>query len=282
MKLLLSIALATISSYVASETALEFEGTAYYIPHVIEFKFEDGVFRYVNYFEAAGRVSPAMYPSTMTGSYEIREREGFTVARVRFPSDTRDLFLFYESQHLIVYDTELRQTYVGQRSPRDGGGLFPMHSIRATSFFTEILRGKEVRYTAENLTDEDISNAWVEGVPGYGKGERLHIGDGGDHVVLLNGFFAPFQPTLYWDNGRLKRVLVRGYDETGATAFEEVYEIPDVPNLFPLQFPMFVDSYVLEILEVYPGRRFEDTAISGLFFDGYRNQMRLRRELNAR
>ena len=273
------VLLATLSVVaVAQDQEKPFEGRPYYIPLQLEFGFEDGLFRYVNYYESEGFVSPASLPSTMSGPYEIRNVEGFTVARVQFPTDTRDLFLFYAGRQLIVYDAHLQESFWGQESRGDGMGLFPMAPIEASSFFSEILGGKEVRYVAENLTDFSITNQWVEGVAGYGEGETLRVSGGDDHVVLLNGFFAPQQPALYRDNGRLKRVLVRGYDETGNIAFEEFYTIPDVPNLYPIQFPMFVDSYEMEIVEVYPGRRFEDTAISGLFFDGHRNQVRLMRE----
>jgi len=273
------VLLATLSVVaVAQDQEKPFEGRPYYIPLQLEFGFEDGLFRYVNYYESEGLVSPASFPSTMSGPYELRDVEGFTVARVQFPTDTRDLFLFYAGKQLIVYDTQLGETLLGQQGRQDGVGLFPIRDVEASSFFSEILGGKEVRYVAENLTDSSITNQWVEGVAGYGEGETLFVRRGGDHVVLLNGFFAPQQPTLYRDNGRLKRVLVRGYDERGIRLFEELYSVPDVPNLYPIQFPMRVESYEIEIVEVYPGRRFEDTAISGLFFDGHRNQVRLMRE----
>ena len=258
-----------------------FQGRTFFLPLRLEISFQDGEFSYVNQWEEFGNnpPSPPGYPTTMSGPYEIRKVEGFTVATVRFPTDVRELYLFYLSNQLIIYDTELERSFWAQESRGDGMGLFPVVGVEASSYFTEILGGKEVRYVAENLTDFSITNQWVEGVAGYGEGEKLLVRRGADHVVVLNGFFAPRQPTLYLDNGRLKRVLVRGFDETGSIAFEEFYTIPDKPNLYTIQFPLLVDSYEIEIVEVYPGRRFEDTAISGLFFDGRRHQEMLVREL---
>lgn len=274
------MAIAMSGVAVGQTQSFSFEGRTYYVPLSLEFGFADGLFRYVNYFETEGHDTPERYPSTMSGPYEILDIEGFTVARVQFPMGPRDLFLFYEGRQLIVYDTELEVSYWGSEFKGDGYGLFPVTSVEASSFFTEVLNGKEVRYVAENLRDFSLTNPWVEGVPGLGHGEQIRIATfDGDHVVLLNGFFAPQQPTLYRDNGRLKRVLVRGFDAAGDLLFAEFYGIPDAPNLHVIQFPTIVSSFEIEIVEAYPGRRFEDTAVSGVFVDAWRLREALRRDL---
>jgi len=254
-----------------------FEGTTYYVPFAMEFSFSDGQFQYINYYQRQGDVSPARFPETKAGPYELRQEEGFTIARVEFPSGSRDLILFHEGHQLIVYDTELGEAFFGQKGQGDGVGLFPVFAIEATSFFTEILGGKEVRYVANNLTDYDITNHWVEGVPGYGEGEKLFMeGYFAHHLVILNGFFAPGQLTLYRDNGRLKQIRLRGFAESGEMLFEQTFDLLDTPNLQLIEFPEIAYDVEMEIIEVYAGRRFEDTAVSGLFFDGHRHLMFLR------
>ncbi len=72
------------------------------------------------------------------------------------------------------------------------------------------------------------------------------------------------------DNSRIKKVMVRGYNATGDLLYKGPHELEDTPNLQLISLVIPVAEFELEILEVYPGRRFEDTAVSGIFHDGMR------------
>jgi hypothetical protein len=253
----------------------EFENRRYVYDTVTSFLFKDRLFHYNNSDYTHTPVPNSVFPVPLTGPYKIKNVANFTVAEVDFPEGKRDIYVFYEGRHIILYDTLRKEVFYGTDRVYDEPFIYPIRNVEATSYFTEILKGKEVKYTPDNLTNSDITKPWVEGVEGNGIGEKLRIGryDSGRgirHLLIINGFFSPTQPELYLDNGRIKKVMMRGYNADGELIYEGVHELKDTPNLQLLSSVVPVSEFELEILEVYPGRRFEDTAVSGIFHDGMR------------
>lgn len=143
-------------------------------------------------------------------------------------------------------------------------------------------------YVAKNAHDFSHESVWAEGVQGHGVGEWLEYEFAGGcpritHVCILNGHVK--SQKAWQENSRVKRLKMyymgkpyaildlqdmRGlqrFDVTTplASAGEDEepfvalgYHDPDKPT-WRLRF---------EIMEVYPGTKYEDTVISELYFDG--------------
>ena len=131
------------------------------------------------------------------------------------------------------------------------------------------------RYAAEKAHDFSIVTAWVEGVEGDGDGEYLRYSFPGTcpritTVLIHNGYVKNWE--VWYDNARVKRLLMYYNDEP--------YAILNLQDTMGLQsFDVGVLGYEdkdsapawsikFEILEVYPGKKYEDTAITEIYFDG--------------
>jgi hypothetical protein len=279
--------LVTLSITAASaDDQYAFEGKVYGIEWFSRVGFVGGNFFYINdLWMPDGEDSPnaGLQPDSMSGPYTLREEAGYVIARVELPDGPHDIFVFHTGYQLLTYDSEYGDLFGGQECYVHGtpAGLAPMRgTVTATSYLSENLGGVPTRYAPENLTDHDVSTVWVEGADGPGIGERLSMNLGGagagtglDHIVIINGFFWPSNPSLYLDNCRVKILRVIGFDEHGGVLFDERRELQDTPQLQVIEFPpasVNCDELILEIEDVYPGRRFEDTAITGIYIDSWR------------
>ena len=128
--------------------------------------------------------------------------------------------------------------------------------IRASS--TLLTQGSK-NYEVANLNDFDPMTAWVEGDDGYGIGESFEIKS--VHVnTIYNGYQS--SPTNWKNNSRVKKFKVYQNDipicflvltdEMGAQRF-------DLPIVTDWQTESI---FKFEIVEVYPGLKWKDVAIS--------------------
>lgn len=142
-------------------------------------------------------------------------------------------------------------------------------SVTASSVLDE-------KYAAEKAHDFSIVTAWVEGVAGNGEGEYLKYTFPGicpriTAVLIHNGYVK--NKDVWRDNGRVKRFLMYYNDKP--------YAVLNLKNTMDLQrfevgilgnedrceaSPVW--SITFEILEVYPGDKYDDTVITEIYFDG--------------
>ena len=165
----------------------------------------------------------------------------------------------------VEEDPVLRHFYSGNCSWYCGGQI---DSVTASSALAD-------RYAAEKAHDFSIVTAWVEGVEGNGEGEYLRYSFPGTcpritTVLIHNGYVKNWD--VWRDNGRVKKLLMYYNDEP--------YAILNLQDTMGLQsFDVGVLGYEdkdsapawsikFEILEVYPGKKYEDTAITEIYFDG--------------
>jgi hypothetical protein len=139
------------------------------------------------------------------------------------------------------------------------------------------LRDRSNRFAAESAHDFELGTAWVEGAPDHGVGEYLeYTFDMREQpetqvainaVTVVNGYN---RSTKLWKaNGRVKRLkmYVDGREHA-------ILELEDTALPQRLQFAEVslaggrVIRFRFEIVDVYPGSRHTDTAISELEFDG--------------
>ncbi|MBK1834094.1 NADase-type glycan-binding domain-containing protein [Roseibacillus ishigakijimensis] len=156
----------------------------------------------------------------------------------------------------------------------------PPIRVSATSTFHD---GND-SYSPDNAHDSRKGTVWVEGAEGAGIGEKLifafdltereevpQVDDyefGIDSVSLINGFAQSEQ--LWRANGRVKalRILFDGKD-FGTIEIEDTPEPRwiDLPKM--VLSPGRIHEVAFEIVEVYPGDAYEDTALADFYFSGF-------------
>ncbi len=131
-------------------------------------------------------------------------------------------------------------------------------------------------YNVRNLSDDNPTSAWVEGDADYGIGEYIEVmnwspmGDG--TVSILNGYQA--SRSSWENNSRVKQLKV-SLDSKDYC----IIELADVMGIQEFKFPKDFTSALdkmgenrgkirFTILDVYPGLKWKDTAISEIFSCG--------------
>lgn len=134
-------------------------------------------------------------------------------------------------------------------------------------------------YSYKNLKDEDHNTAWVEGVKGYGIGEKIYFYSNKgykyldkyivDSIGIINGYAK--NELTFRLNSRVRKMKITFsiFDETDSVKSKSIdVELKDSPNIQYIRFkPSFQATHIdFEIREVYKGTKFDDTAISEVFF----------------
>jgi hypothetical protein len=138
----------------------------------------------------------------------------------------------------------------------------------------------DIDYDPENVDDIDPATAWVEGVDGPGTGERLcaefrrytaEEAAGGDSVnfngmTIQNGY-AKDEET-WRANGRIHELGLYLNGELFAIA--ELADVMEAQQVYwgEIQYVRHGDVFEMEIISVYEGERWQDTAISGVMLFG--------------
>lgn len=153
----------------------------------------------------------------------------------------------------------------------EGGGYLET-SMKLKSVSSTLKPEGKVNYEPKNLFDNLRNTAWVEGAKGQGIGEYIELSvpkkskaDAKDETIIdiFNGYSQ--NPATYKKNSRVKKIKL--YVNGQAIA---ILDLQDTPNrqtfdIEGLAIPKNVDlTYKFEILDVYKGDKYEDTAITEL------------------
>ncbi len=136
-----------------------------------------------------------------------------------------------------------------------------IRSIYASSSLSEY----NMTHAPERITDGDLSTAWVEGADGQGIGETIVFLFDGDYSVNGISISAGYQKSsdLYYKNSRPEKITVTASDGTSEEiVLQDVMDVQKIQLLTPLE----TDSITVTINSVYPGSKYEDTAISEMEF----------------
>ncbi|MFM7104145.1 MAG: NADase-type glycan-binding domain-containing protein [Flavobacteriales bacterium] len=147
----------------------------------------------------------------------------------------------------------------------------PTEGLRATS--TLAPQGK-FNYNVKNLGDDDPTTAWVEGHADYGIGEYIEfssmgMGSTDTEVTILNGYQA--SQSSWENNSRVKHLKI-----SMGTKDYFILELADVMGAQTFTMPKEIIKALetgksgsskvrLTIMDVYPGLKWKDTAISEIF-----------------
>lgn len=125
-----------------------------------------------------------------------------------------------------------------------------------------------IEYYPCKSNDGDLSTAWVEGAEGDGVGEwvRVYLDEAKEYYFF--DIFAGYgeSEALWGQNGRVKKLKV-----TFSNDYSEEFDLEDVYEKQKFSFAEAVNSVTyadIEILEVYEGSDYDDTAIAEVRFYG--------------
>ena len=140
---------------------------------------------------------------------------------------------------------------------------------------------RPLTYSAKNIHDLSYKTAWIEGVPGYGIGEYVtyHIPPQNPRIteiIVVNGYVK--SKKAWKENSRVKKLRMYIDDKPFRDLYlkdsreEQHFKFDplgysDRENWEDLQSrPWWTIKF--EILEVYEGDKYDDTAITEIYFDG--------------
>lgn len=148
------------------------------------------------------------------------------------------------------------------------------HTERASS---NLPRRDKVRYDAGQAHDSDLNTAWVEGKNDDGVGEFLeYVVDTSEHVgdeplkvtglTIFNGYRKSKE--LWRDNSRVKRLKMYVNGKPYAIInLKDAYNYQTV-EVGAVELKPKKTTLKFEIMEVYKGRKYSDTAITEIMLDG--------------
>lgn len=152
---------------------------------------------------------------------------------------------------------------------------------RFTVAATSELKEKTTIYAAKHLQDGDYTTPWVEASSDFGSKDKLSFTLYGNpekfsansytditHLYILNGFRK--SEKTYYENNRVKKIRIsangKSYGEyiLQDRPFKEIndFNFAYEADFIDLRYKSVPVKFDIEILEVYPGRKYNDTCIS--------------------
>jgi hypothetical protein len=189
----------------------------------------------------------------------------YTLSGIIVPQgQKRYLVLYNDGEYILFYD-ENHELVFSKYSNYSEDDNF----IQATS---ELIENNFI-YKVENVLDIKTLIPWVEGVQGNGVGQKIKITlddknmstGSGDRFIyfglaISNGFVDYNRPYLYQYNNRIKKLRVSRtqYDYKDI----DLEDTPQIQMFHFLDYTTASKSIEMEILEIYPGERWDDTCIN--------------------
>jgi hypothetical protein len=173
---------------------------------------------------------------------------------------------FYNTNNNIRYDSNTKNLYFQNRN---------LKSITSSSYLTETINGKQVKYTPDNLfkafyiecTDlpyvwNSSHVPWVEGTFGKGIGESITIDFDKtiDGFSILNGFVDIEKTRLYKENSRIKKLTILDLENHE----KQIVEFEDRVYFKLIEFDKSTTQIKLIINDIYPGSKYSDTCVSAI------------------
>lgn len=230
------------------------------------------------------RVPDAQEALTFTvdeGNYTITLEYGVPYLTVKWDkywgTENKYLYLFYGEgealyQTILLYDGNAEPFFIGTHvngiletifSDWGYGGdhRFTPGEFTATSSLQD---GTGV-FSTNNL-NLSIGKPWAEGVAGYGIGEKLTLCAGAfplsqSNLYISIGFVSYSEPQLYEYNSRPAKIRLSHGDDS------IIVDLLDTPHFQFIDLPYWHDGNLeIEILDVYPGTKWQDTCINSILF----------------
>lgn len=188
-------------------------------------------------------------------------REG-GVTFITLPEAGKRFLCLISGDFLVLYDgTSSEPWFFGNAL---GKRMEMLHYYTSSDFSasSELKEGNTV-YDAGNLADFTLMSPWSEGAAGNGIGESVSFTCDVSRLYLFSGYVSYDKPYLYEMNARPKKIRITVTEKSGSREF--IFDLADTPDPQVLEFPERMNGTAkLEILEVYPGTRYQDTCINAI------------------
>ncbi len=152
-------------------------------------------------------------------------------------------------------------------------------SVKSIIASSELKESNGIKYSPKNAHDFNKNTAWIEGESDYGIGEFIEYSFNFDEmeeynselginrILLANGYKKNRQ--TWENNSRIKQLKVYLNDKPFAILnLLDSFEIQTI-EIGEIKFPAKETTKIrFEITQVYKGKKYKDTAISLLMFDG--------------
>jgi hypothetical protein len=142
-------------------------------------------------------------------------------------------------------------------------------NLSVSSFLN--MQGKNT-YSADKLTDDNPTTAWVGGKPDYGIGEYMEfMAFPLSTWAVLNGYQK--DNTTWENNSRAKKIRIFIESKPSFDVLLEdkmgiqTFRLPESIKIDPQKISTGT-KIKIQILEVYEGKKYKDVAISEIFFMG--------------
>lgn len=192
-------------------------------------------------------------------------------------SETYFLYLIKKFQNSKFLYSNWEMTY----SRTEGNNLYtaaklvPFKVMTADSFIIEKDKeGNEIRYLPENSNLFSLSsNPWAVKID---DNKSIHVSSERwrnkkfqyipiDDIVIVNGFVFTDKDYLYEQNSRAKTIRIT----YNTVSFDT--ELQDIGNFQVIHLPKAIDPLTnedikIEILDYYPGTKYSDIVISGIYY----------------
>ena len=202
---------------------------------------------------------------TFNGSYSVIEENGLNYLQIMWDNKTSDKYLIIGSinngyfNNFNLYNKDGKPFFSYATKPSSEYITFFQHNISTNRITTSSeLREGNIVYSVNNL-DDRIGVCWAAR---GGIGEKIIIRKDKDEwgdLYIATGFISMEKPHLYRENSRPKKIRV-SYEGKNA----EIIELADTYHVQSInKFSSYDKGDVwIEILEVYPGTRYQDLCIN--------------------
>jgi hypothetical protein len=203
------------------------------------------------------------------GLFSLRQESGISFIDVKYQNSSNEKYLILLNEHIcFIYNNRSERIFRGAYGGYRTGATRSVfiwdgpEEVISSSY----LREGNTSYIAENVEkNEVIGCPWVEGVNGNGISEYLLLKRVDAKAMFISiGFVSYDKPYLYKQNSRPKKIKL-----TVESTFSIEIDLEDTPNFQTIIFPERLKDKVLklEILDVYPGTKYEDTCINAILFE---------------
>lgn len=187
-------------------------------------------------------------------------REPLTIPK----SDMDKLFIKYkdDNRYVILFKYYFQTNSYGYKDLVTKIPAFNKKEINIT-----VSSYLNINYTGENIIDDNLKTAWVEGATGNGINEWIRFNF--TKNVIITGFDIIIGYTksnkLFYENNRVNEILLILSDGT-----EERYFFKDDKNWqYRLVPANTCNSMKIQILDIYKGTKYTDTCIGEIKIRGY-------------
>ena len=135
-------------------------------------------------------------------------------------------------------------------------------SVTASSI---LVNNSGTTYVPENLIDDKVTTSWQEGVDGAGKGEYVDVVLSAESQINGISFKMGNEKSSdrYYNNNRPRTLRLTVNEESCIYEFSDSY---DVWQTIVFDEPVEMQNIRIELDEVYPGEKWDDTCIAEVKF----------------